>query len=85
MTSEEKADTPPGAFDTSEAVNVTKTLEEADEAGYLVAVYDDDDLTVQGVTGAEQSAESQAKPPAAVPSPVKEEKAEPERKSHRGE
>jgi hypothetical protein len=82
MTSEETA---PGTFDTSEAVNVTKTLEEANEAGYLGAVYDDDDLTVQGVTGASQSAASQAKPPTPVPSPVKEEKAEPERKSHRGE
>lgn len=40
----------PGAFDTSDAVNVTTTLEEANEAGYLGAIYDDGDYTVAGVT-----------------------------------
>ena len=39
----------PGAFDTSEAVNVTTTLEEANEAGYLGASFDDGDYTVAGV------------------------------------
>lgn len=40
----------PGAIDTSEAVNVTTNLEEATEAGYLGASFDDEDLTVEGVT-----------------------------------
>lgn len=49
-TSAPTSETPPGAFDTSDAVNVTKTFEEAMEAGYLGAVYDDGDYTVKGVT-----------------------------------
>lgn len=74
MTDKDTArDTAPGAFDTSEAVNVTTTLEEANEAGYLGAVYDDDDLTIAGVTGAEQSAESQSAPHKPPPQPVKDE------------
>jgi hypothetical protein len=72
----------PGSFDTSEAVNVTTTMEEATEAGYLGAIFDDGDYTVQGVTGVTQSAASQQKPPTPVP---KAEKAEPEHKHRRGE
>lgn len=44
------SETPPGQFDTSEAVNVTTTFEEAMEAGYLGAIFDDGDYTVKGVT-----------------------------------
>jgi hypothetical protein len=69
----------PGSFDTSEAVNITTTMEEATEAGYLGVSFDDSDLTVAGVT-----AGSTAKA-ASAPSPSKAEKAEPEHKSRRGE
>ena len=55
----------PGSFDTSEAVEVTTTMEEATEAGFLGASFDDADYTVAGVTGEAQSAPSAAlkKPP----------------------
>ena len=49
-----KHEAKPGEFDTSEAVNVTTTQEEAQEVGYLGAVYDDADYTVAGVTGESQ-------------------------------
>jgi Iap family predicted aminopeptidase len=68
-----------------EAVNMTATIEEATEAGYLGVNFDEDDHTVQGVTGVKQSAKSQAKPPTPIPT-AKVEKAEPEsHKSRRGE
>lgn len=40
----------PGAFDTSEAVNITETYDEALEVGYLGVIFDDGDYTVDGVT-----------------------------------
>lgn len=52
------SETAPGEFDTSEAVNVTRTYEEAQEVGYLGAIYDDADYTVEGVTGETQTAPS---------------------------
>jgi hypothetical protein len=73
-------ETKPGAFDTSEAVNVTTTFEEAHEAGYLGAKFHDDDLTVAGVTAGAPAAS--AAPAAAKPAP---EHSEPERKTKRGE
>lgn len=65
-----KSEETPGAFDTSEAVNVTTTLEEANEAGYLGAVYDDEDYTVAGVTGEKQGT---TKPPQKQPQTFKDE------------
>lgn len=56
----------PGAFDTSEAVNVTTTQEEAQEVGYLGATWDDADYTVAGVTGEEQGATAAPKAPPQV-------------------
>lgn len=56
----------PGEFDTSEAVNVTTTQEEAQEVGYLGAVYDDADYTVAGVTGETQAQTTPPKPPPQV-------------------
>jgi hypothetical protein len=75
----------PGSFETTEAVGMTTTEKEAQEAGYLGVNFDDSDLTVQGVTGVKQSAKSQAKPPEPIPT-AKAEKAAPEsHKSRRGE
>jgi hypothetical protein len=74
-------ETKPGAFDTSEAVNVTTTLDEAHEAGYLGAKFHDDDLTVAGVT-ADAPAASAAPAPAAKPAAAEPEA---ERKTKRGE
>lgn len=68
----------PGSFDTTDAVNVTKTLDEATEAGYLGAIFDDSDLTVAGVLSGTPAKAS------ASPSP-KPEKAESEHKARRGE
>jgi hypothetical protein len=75
----------PGSFDTTEAVNITTTVEEADEVGYLGVSFDDGDYTVEGVTGHKQTAKSQQKPPTPIPT-AKAEKAEPDtHKSRRGE
>lgn len=70
---EAKGEEKPGSFDTSEATNVTTTLEEANEVGYLGATFDDEDYTVAGVTGESQETETQQQPPQPPPQPLKDE------------